>query len=283
MEVNIEVIKAEARRDMKLTRPNAMVFAVFWYAIAFASASLFVNVEHMAAEKQQITSYVLEALLILVLWLTMSIFSAGFKLFCLNGIRYNKASYKNLVEPFSIYGKLIVLYLQILVRVSFWSLLLVVPGIMAAYSYRLAPYLMLDNPNMSSTDCIRASKSMMHGHKGDLFMLDISFIGWQFASYIPFVCFWVKPYMELSKTCFYGILCGPSFVTGGFDVCLPEEDDSDYEISDEEAIAIVNERVYDAGPYAWEVNDGDWKLGLPEPNFDDEVHFLDLDWRDFPA
>ncbi len=59
-----------------------------------------------------------------------------------------------------------------------WSLLLVVPGIIAAYRYSMAPYLMAENPNIDALEAIRRSKEMMDGNKGRLFCLHLSFIGW---------------------------------------------------------------------------------------------------------
>lgn len=65
-----------------------------------------------------------------------------------------------------------------------WSLLLVVPGIIAAYSYSMAPYLMAENPDIGFLEAIRRSKEMMDGHKGRLFCLHFSFIGWALLSAI---------------------------------------------------------------------------------------------------
>ncbi len=59
-----------------------------------------------------------------------------------------------------------------------WSLLLVVPGIIAAYRYAMAPFLMAENPDIDAFEAIRRSKEMMDGHKARLFSLHLSFIGW---------------------------------------------------------------------------------------------------------
>ena len=59
-----------------------------------------------------------------------------------------------------------------------WGLLLVVPGIVKAYSYRLTPYLLLEHPGLSGTKAITLSQRMMSGHKREAFLLDLSFIGW---------------------------------------------------------------------------------------------------------
>lgn len=57
-----------------------------------------------------------------------------------------------------------------------WSLLFIIPGIVKAYSYAMAPYIMLDNPEISAMDAIKQSQKMMNGYKKKLFFLDLSFL-----------------------------------------------------------------------------------------------------------
>ena len=69
-----------------------------------------------------------------------------------------------------------------------WSLLFVIPGFIAAYRYRQGLYLLLDHPEMGIMDCISASKHMMKGHKGELFVMDLSFFGWFFMQSVLLNC-----------------------------------------------------------------------------------------------
>lgn len=62
--------------------------------------------------------------------------------------------------------------------ISLWSLLFVIPGIVKSYSYAMTPFLLADQPHLSASQAINASKELMDGHKMDLFILDLSFIGW---------------------------------------------------------------------------------------------------------
>ncbi len=94
-----------------------------------------------------------------------------------------------------------------------WSLLLVVAGIVAYYSYRQAFFILLDNPELGALDCIRQSKRMMDGHKTDLFMLDLSFIGWFIVDYavemlatLPLFSIWLAPYVRVTRAAFYDML-----------------------------------------------------------------------------
>lgn len=59
-----------------------------------------------------------------------------------------------------------------------WSLLFIVPGIIKFYSYRMVPYILSDNPNIGASRAIQLSKDMTYGHKWNMFVLDLSFIGW---------------------------------------------------------------------------------------------------------
>ena len=86
-----------------------------------------------------------------------------------------------------------------------WSLLLLIPGIIKAYSYSLTPYILIDNPELSVREAIRKSQQMMQGQKFNLFYLQLSFIGWQilalFTGGIGFL--WLLPYMQTSQAVFY--------------------------------------------------------------------------------
>lgn len=106
--------------------------------------------------------------------------SAGYTIFALRTVRGLEASYWNLFDSFSMFFR--ILWLQILqgIFIALWSLLLIIPGIIAAYRYRMALYLLLEHPEMSAMQCIRESKRLMKGHKWELFVLDFSFIGWLF-------------------------------------------------------------------------------------------------------
>lgn len=81
--------------------------------------------------------------------------------------------------------------------ISLWTLLFIVPGIIKSYEYLMVPYIMAENPAMNQKEAFAISKRMMYGHKGDAFILDLSFLGWDWLS--VFTCgilgiFYVSPY-----------------------------------------------------------------------------------------
>ena len=62
--------------------------------------------------------------------------------------------------------------------VALWGILLVIPGIMKSYSYAMTPFILADHPDLTATQAIEWSEELMEGHKMDLFILDLTFIGW---------------------------------------------------------------------------------------------------------
>ena len=80
------------------------------------------------------------------------------------------------------YGGNVVMMFLIGLYTSLWSLLFVIPGIVKGYAYSLAVYIKSENPNISASKAIDLSKRMTEGHKMDLFVLDLSYIGWFFLS-----------------------------------------------------------------------------------------------------
>ena len=96
------------------------------------------------------------------------------------------------------------------------ALLFFIPGIIAAYSYSMAIYLLLDHPDWRVRDCLRESKRMMQGHKWEFFVLELSFIGWSLLTIIPVVRIYVTPYVQLTRAEFYNRLAG-------FTACAQEE------------------------------------------------------------
>ena len=95
--------------------------------------------------------------------------------------------------------------LLVAVYTLLWSLLLIVPGIVKAYSYAMAPYLMQDHPEMSASQAIDESMRLMEGNKMNLFLLDLSFIGWWLLCCITFglLTLVVLPYQQTARAEFY--------------------------------------------------------------------------------
>ena len=89
-----------------------------------------------------------------------------------------------------------------------WLFLLIVPGVVKAYEYSMIPYLLAENPNLSASQAFSLSKQMTTGQKMDLFVLDLSFLGWIILGLIccGIGILFVLPYPEATKAEVYLIL-----------------------------------------------------------------------------
>lgn len=91
---------------------------------------------------------------------------------------------------------------------ALWSMLFVVPGIVKHYAYSMSFYVAADHPEYTWNQCMDASKRMTAGHKGELFVLDLSFIGWFFVGglCLGVGSLWVMPYYNASWANYYEAL-----------------------------------------------------------------------------
>ena len=112
---------------------------------------------------------------------------------------------KDLFSEFNRFGDGFILRLLTGLYVFLWSLLFVIPGIVAAYKYAMAPFIMAENPGMTANEAITASKEMMDGHKFELFCLELSFLGWSILTVftLGIGSLWLNPYINMAFAVFY--------------------------------------------------------------------------------
>lgn len=86
-----------------------------------------------------------------------------------------------------------------------WSLLFIVPGIIKSFSYSMAPYIWAENKDIGALEAIERSRKMMDGHKMDLFVFNLSFLGWIFLGCITFglAFIYTEPYIQTATVNFY--------------------------------------------------------------------------------
>lgn len=112
---------------------------------------------------------------------------------------------ESLFDGFKQFAPALLVQLLIMIFTFLWSLLLIVPGIIAALGYSQAFYILYDQPGLDTMEVIKQSKEMMNGHKGRLFMLLLSFLGWSLLCLltlgIGFI--WLSPYIQLTLANFY--------------------------------------------------------------------------------
>jgi|GEM_PF-363978 len=121
-------------------------------------------------------------------------------------VRAQSADVGDMFAGFNRFGDTCVAGLLVALFTFLWSLLLIVPGIIKTYAYSMTFYILNDHPHMSATDAITASKTLMRGHKGDLFVLHLSFILWLLLSCLTFgilYIVYVGPYISATTAIFY--------------------------------------------------------------------------------
>lgn len=135
---------------------------------------------------------------------TQGIFVAGWAVFAVAVMR----NAGNALQVFSGFPRFLGMgWLMLLrtIRIALWALLLIVPGFVAFYAYRMAFFLKADHPEWSAAKVLAESKQMMNGHKWRLAYLDMSFIGWLLLVVVTFglAGLFVHPYMGVTYAAFY--------------------------------------------------------------------------------
>lgn len=90
--------------------------------------------------------------------------------------------------------------------VTLWTLLFIIPGIVKSLSYSMTPYIMIEEPELSASEAIEKSMTMMDGHKWELFKLRLSFIGWNILAVgltLNLGYLMLNPYQNAAETAFY--------------------------------------------------------------------------------
>ncbi len=92
---------------------------------------------------------------------------------------------------------------------TLWTLLLIIPGVIKGYEYKMIPYILSENPSMDRKRAFEISRHIMNGQKWEAFVLDLSFIGWHLLSAFTFgilSIFYVNPYVEATYAELYSVL-----------------------------------------------------------------------------
>ena len=109
----------------------------------------------------------------------------GLMIYFLASFRGHNVMVKDVFLGFERFGKALGLFLFQSLFIFLWTLLFIVPGIIASIRYSQAFFVLADDPNKSIRECMNESKFMMKGNKGKYFLLSLSFIGWMILASVP--------------------------------------------------------------------------------------------------
>lgn len=195
-------LKEAAKNSLKGKYGDAISVTILFSLITGGIASLVqVFTSSMGENVQGISSSCIELV-------AACLVTFGYMSFFLKISRNEKVEINELWSKTDMFTTFLVSAILIGLFVSLWTLLLIIPGIIASYSYKMTHYILLDNPDMSVMDAIKKSKEMMVGHKMDLFVLELSFIGWALLGILTcgILYLWLTPYMVVTECNFYNNL-----------------------------------------------------------------------------
>ena len=244
MTLDRRALKLRAKETIRTSKPSVITVAMVYLILGIIINMLSARLMGLNVSQSEITSYMNYAmegnytaalqlidrmqppggahLIDLLLSIMRSVVQVGFIIFLLNTIRAAEPCFGNLLDGFGFIWKIIVLNLLMMIFIMLWSLLLLVPGIIAAYRYSQALYILADDPTKSPMQCLKESKALMHGHKWELFMLQLSFFGWTLLASLPTfgyaVQVWTLPYISMTYALYYEELIGRF----GYDEPIPE-------------------------------------------------------------
>ena len=134
----------------------------------------------------------------------------GYAMFAISILRKRETSAAEVFYGFERFGKAFGLYIVMSIFIFLWTILLVIPGIIAAFRYSMSFYILADNPNMGIMEALNESKRLMRGNKWKFFCLNLSFIGWAALACLTLGIgfLWLMPYIEVSIIAFYDIANG---------------------------------------------------------------------------
>lgn len=137
---------------------------------------------------------------ILAYWLIIGSVMLTYAIISLKVIDREKVNIEDAFSGFRNFINALGLLLWQQLWVLLWSLLLIIPGIIKAYSYSMCFYILADNPDIGIREALNESKRITQGYKMDLFILDLSFLGWGILSVLTLGIgfFWLVPYMQVT-------------------------------------------------------------------------------------
>ncbi len=213
--MDFKTLKADARNSMKGKYVDyikmTLVFVLITAAAVFVGA-LLDQLLHMPKNTIEIDGKEVEAGLSafssLATLLVSGLCGFGEVSFFLKISRNEEVTWKELFSKTGLFVPYLVISLLTALFIFLWSLLFIIPGIIAAISYSFVYLVKLDNLDLSATECLRKSKELLKGHKMELFLLELSFIGWALlgALTLGILYIWLVPYMEVTECNFYNKL-----------------------------------------------------------------------------
>lgn len=157
-----------------------------------------------------------------------AIVSFGYLMLMLGAVRGKEVSPGMLLDGFAFWVPVLLLAIVSRLLISALFFLLIVPGIIGLYNYRMSRYLLYTHPKLGVFSCLRESRIRMRGHRMELFRLDLSFLGWALLCGIPVIglvaAAWALPRWTCASLLYY------EAISASYDSAPAQEDGSDFPI-----------------------------------------------------
>ncbi len=175
--LDLRAIKAHARSLLRSGRVSPLRMSALYLVIALV-LDLIDTTASFAIDSSGGFTLLSFSFVSILVSLISNVLGAGFVCYCLGILRGEDMPYDSLFDAFPFAGKVILLTIVQGLFIFLWSLLFVIPGIIAAYRYSFAMMNLCDDPGIGVMEALRRSKQQTDGNKGTLFLLTMSFLGW---------------------------------------------------------------------------------------------------------
>lgn len=241
-------LKREAKDIVRHARVSAALFTLLYLAIinvldlinTYVNGSVVTNMQTLVPdvpvpEFLAAATRIPQTVVIFVTVMTAllsAVINAGYTLYHLAVRRGEEMGYSTLFDGFSFVGKVILLDVIMSIFISLGVLLFVFPGIIMAYRYRFAVYNLCENPEISVMEAMGLSTRQTYGHKMDLFVLDMTFFGWQLLCTLTLgiLSIWITPYIVQTNLGYFQQIKRMKGI--GWLPPKPDEDDGQFHAQD---------------------------------------------------
>lgn len=198
--MNFSELKSKALESLKGKYGETIKLLLVYIGIEFI-LELFI---HLFLDNTVVANYISPLTTIII----SSLLVLGYNSYFLKISRNEEVTYKEIFSKTNLFAFCLLLAILISIFTTLWTLLLIIPGIIASISYSQAYFVALDNENLSAKECIDESKRLMMGHKMEYFLLCLSFIGWILLGILTLgiLYFWLIPYISVTEANFYNEL-----------------------------------------------------------------------------
>ncbi|MEY8352053.1 DUF975 family protein [Lachnospiraceae bacterium 54-53] len=213
-----EALKTDAKYAMReaIVSPYIVTLIFGVITVVFSAVEFFLDTWEELLDNggfgspDQMRAFAVSSIIFFIIYFVLStIIQFGYYSYCLKvANRDHSMSYGDLFSPVKYLLKALGLVFLSTLFILLWALLLIIPGIIAAYRYSQSIFIMVEDPDKGVMQCIRESKEMMEGHKWEYFVLELSFILWQLLIFATcgLALIYVYPYMTVTFANYYNAL-----------------------------------------------------------------------------